>query len=46
MGCSSSKELIKAIVDKEEEDKELSNPQEIAEEKKLQKKISVYQSEY
>ena len=44
MGCSSSKELIKAIVEKEEEDKELSNPQEIAEMKKLQKKFSVYQS--
>ena len=44
MGCSSSKELIKAIVDKEEDDKELSNPQEIAEMKKLQKKFSVYQS--
>ena len=44
MGCSSSKELIKSIIDKEEEDKELSNPQEIAEMKKLQKKFSVYQS--
>ena len=44
MGCSSSKELIKAINGKDEEDKELSNPQEIAEMKKLQKKISIYQS--
>ena len=44
MGCSSSKELIKNIIDKEEEDKELSNPQEAGEMKKLQKKFSVYQS--
>ena len=44
MGCSSSKELIKTLNEKEEEDKELSNPQELAEMKKLQKKFSVYQS--
>lgn len=44
MGCSSSKELIKNLNEKEEEDKELSNPQELAEMKKLQKKFSVYQS--
>lgn len=44
MGCSSSKELLKAINGKEEEDKEVSNPQEMAEMKKLQKKISIYQS--
>ena len=44
MGCSSSKELIKTINEREEEDKELSNPQELAEMKKLQKKFSVYQS--
>ena len=44
MGCSSSKELLKSINDKEEEDKELSNPQELAEMKNFQKKLSIYQS--
>ena len=44
MGCSSSKELIKALNEKEAEDKDLSNPQELAEMKKLQKKVSQYQS--
>ncbi len=44
MGCSSSKELIKTFNEKEEEEKEVSNPQDLAEMKKLQKKFSVYQS--
>ena len=44
MGCSSSKELIKNFNEKEEEEKEVSNPQDLAEMKKLQKKFSVYQS--
>ena len=45
MGCSSSsKELLKSLNDKEAEEKEISNPQDLAEMKKLQKKFSVYQS--
>jgi serine/threonine protein phosphatase PrpC len=45
MGCSSSsKELLKSLNDKDAEEKEISNPQELAEMKKLQKKFSVYQS--
>ena len=44
MGCSSSKELIRSSNDKEGEDKDASNPQELAEMKKLQKKFNQYQS--
>jgi len=44
MGCSSSKELIKTLGSKDGEEKEISNPQEMEEMKKLQKKISNYQS--
>ena len=44
MGCSSSKELIRSSNEKEGEDKDISNPQELAEMKKLQKKFNQYQS--
>ena len=44
MGCSSSKEILKAYQDKNSVDKDISNHEEIAEVNKLLKKVSVYQS--
>ena len=44
MGCSSSKELLKTLNEKESGEKDISNPEELGEIDKLKKKVSVYQS--
>jgi len=44
MGCSSSKELIKLKIEKEEEEKDIANPEDIGSNKNLQNKISIYHS--
>ena len=44
MGCSSSKELLKTLQEKESAEKDISNPEELAEINKFNKKVSVYQS--